>query len=398
MRVLLINSDLAKNRGDRAIAEGVIELVRRRHNGAEITGVSEQAERDRRWLGIDFLRSDVQSINLLDWIRLGREAKRSDVVYWGGGEYLKDYTNKATLWYWCLKILWLRTFNPNIYGVFQGIGPTGSAVSKRLIVFIVNRTRKFILRDDESYEKLRSWGVKPSKIDAAYDPAILPKPGPFSSDDLAVLDRLGITKSFLEDFIAFAPRNWFHYSTGGVLPYRYRKVFFKEGPDSRNERYRAALSMTIEAMAEFTPNILVVPMHMGEDVSFCEQITGELDRQINLKVLRDDVVSPRLLRALLAAARLMIGVRLHSSIIATSGCTPSLSFFYVDKGRVYFDQLGLEEYAFPIEDLLLDEAEEIVLDAIDRALREAPRLRMLLASRIDEQRQLVSDAFGRLLD
>ena len=54
MKVLLINSDLAKNRGDRAIAEGNIELIRRRWPEAKITGLSEQAARDRAWYGIDF--------------------------------------------------------------------------------------------------------------------------------------------------------------------------------------------------------------------------------------------------------------------------------------------------------------------------------------------------------
>lgn len=396
MKVLLINSDLAKNRGDRAIAEGVVELIRQRHKGAEITGLSEQAERDREWFGINFLKMDVQSVNPFDWIKLGHEAKRSMVVYWGGGEYLKDYTNKATLWYWCIKILWLRACNSNIYGVFQGIGPTSSATSRRLIVFIVNSTRKFILRDKESYEKLKSWGVKPSKIDAACDPAVLPKPGSFSSDEIAMLDRLGITRPFLDDFIAFAPRNWFHYRKGGFLPYRYRRLFYRENPDPSNERYKAALRTVVEVIAEFTPNILLVPMHMGEDVSFCVQIAGELDRQFGPKVLQDDVVSPRLLRKLLAAARLMVGVRLHSSIIATSGSTPSFSFYYVDKGRVYFDQLGLGEYALPIEDLLRDEVLPCVPGIIEKVLREESQLRMLLTTRIDEQRKLVSDAFGRL--
>ena len=398
MRILLINSDLAKNRGDRAIAEGVIDLIRRRHAGAKITGISERAERDREWFGIEFLKADVQSVNPLDWIRLGYEASRSEIVYWGGGEYLKDYTNKVTLWYWCIKVLWLRIFNRNVYGIFQGIGPTGSTISKRLIVFIVNRTRKFVLRDNESYEKLRSWGVSPSKIDTACDPAILPKPGSLSRSDIAVLDQLGISKQFLDDFIAFAPRNWFHYRTGGILPYRYRRLFSKGESSPRNEQYKAALRMTVEAIAECSSNILVLPMHMGEDVTFCDQIVGELDRRLDLKVLREDVISPRLLRTLLAAARLMVGIRLHSTIVATSGHTPSVSFYYVDKGRAYFDQLGLGQYAFPIENLLLDEASTFVPETIARVLHDAPQLSMLLATSIDEQRQMVSDAFGRLVE
>jgi len=48
----------------------------------------------------------------------------------------------------------------------------------------------------------------------------------------------------------------------------------------------------------------------------------------------------------------MIGFRLHSNIIATSNYTPSLNYYYVDKGRAYFDQIKQGHNCFPIEDLL----------------------------------------------
>ena len=38
MKVLLVNSDIAKNRGDRAITEGMIELIRNREEDVLITG------------------------------------------------------------------------------------------------------------------------------------------------------------------------------------------------------------------------------------------------------------------------------------------------------------------------------------------------------------------------
>src|SRR5690606_13497512 len=103
-KVLLINSDLAKNRGDRAIAEGNIELIRRRFPGAKITGISQFPRRDAKWYGIDFLDMNFQSLNPYQTLRLCLEARKHDVVLWGGGEILKDYTNKAALWYWVIKI------------------------------------------------------------------------------------------------------------------------------------------------------------------------------------------------------------------------------------------------------------------------------------------------------
>ena len=79
-KVLLINSDLAKNRGDRAIAEGNIELIRERFPDARILGISQYPERDEEWYGIKFLDMDFQSLNPLELVRLARVARRSDAV------------------------------------------------------------------------------------------------------------------------------------------------------------------------------------------------------------------------------------------------------------------------------------------------------------------------------
>ena len=124
MKILLINSDVAKNRGDRAIAEGLLELIRTHQPDAKITGLSEESERDEEWYSIQFLKSDVYTLNPFHWMHLLWKAFRSDKVFWGGGEYLKDYTNKASLWYWFVKTAFLKLVNRNIYGTFQGIGPT----------------------------------------------------------------------------------------------------------------------------------------------------------------------------------------------------------------------------------------------------------------------------------
>ena len=43
-----------------------------------------------------------------------------DLVLWGGGEILKDYTNKLSLFYWAIKLWAVSLANPNLVGAFQG--------------------------------------------------------------------------------------------------------------------------------------------------------------------------------------------------------------------------------------------------------------------------------------
>ncbi len=392
--VLIINSDLAKNRGDRAIAEGLIQLIRESYPDSHITGLSEQHERDSHWFGVDFLDTDVHTLNPLKWLALAVAAKRSDVVYWGGGELLKDYTNKAALWYWSLKIVWMRLFNARIYGAFQGIGPTKSNFSKRIIAFTVRRTKRFAVRDQESFDKLVSWGVPKAQLVSSSDPAILPVPEAITPGEFKELASQSIDEQYVNDFIAIAPRDWFHYKKGGIIPYKYKKRFTSERPNPQNELYKQKLVEMIQIAAKASSHVLLVPMHMSEDVPFCNSLKQQLPS--NVTILETDTISPALLRKLLAQAKAMVGFRLHSNIIATSGYTPSVNFYYVDKGRVYFEQIGQQKNAFAIERVLEDDFAKVYTERLNDLLANQAAYRAELERSITERRVAIRKAFTEL--
>jgi polysaccharide pyruvyl transferase WcaK-like protein len=396
VRVTILNSDLAKNRGDRAIAEGLIELIKTRYDSPVITGLSETPDRDSEWLGINFLHMDANSLNPIAWCRLAWNVFRADVVYWGGGEILKDYTNKLALWYWAAKISWLRLFNSQMYGAFQGIGPTLSPLSKKLIAYSVNRTRKFVVRDPESFQKLVDWGVDPSKLITSTDPAVLPLPGALTEGDKQQLEMAGVDASILDNFIAIAPRNWFHYRPGGFLPFRYRAKLSASVDQIDNSEYRMAVAELVRLAAGHATNVLLIPMHMSEDVDFCASILEHLDDQVSVRVLDKDSLSPELLRKLIAEAELMIGFRLHSNIIATAASIPSVNFYYVDKGRVFFDQIGQSEFALPIETMLQAERQAITSETLERAMSARAKIKVELTKGIGELRGQLRQSFQEL--
>lgn len=396
MKVLLVNSDVAKNRGDRAITEGMIELIRSREEDVLITGLSEESERDAKWFGINFLKMDALSINPIDWLVLANEARRSDLVYWGGGELLQDYTNTISLWYWCAKVLWLSWFNANIYGTFQGVGPTRTALSKRLIRFAVNRTSQFAVRDQESFDKLVRWGVSPQKLISSTDPAVYPTPGELDDNDFKLLHSLGLEPEFLDNFVAIAPRNWFHYQKSGFLPFRWRVRLTGTQVSEQNLRYKQAQTDLLRQAALKNENILLVPMHGMEDIGFCQEIWSGAAKPANVHILDDDKLPPSLLRTLLARARVMVGFRLHSTIIATAGYTPSINCYYVDKGRAYFDQIGQNENAFPIESLLVDGFVAEICDRIEILRDDESSYRRDLKQQISKLREQVERAFEEL--
>jgi len=403
-RILLINSDLAKNRGDRAIAEGNILLIKERFPDAIITGISELPERDKKWYGIDFLDMNFQSINPFDLLRLCRFAKSQDIILWGGGEILKDYTNKAALWYWVLKINIIRLANKNIYGMYQGIGPTKSSFSRKLIVHTVNQSRRFIVRDKESRDKLIDWGANAAKVVFASDPAVLPSPKSIDPDLLKKLRRdYEIDSKFLENFVCIGPRDWFHYKTSGVIPFKYKKKLGKllgrqatSKPNPTNKTYRKQLNQLITHVTEeLGMNVLLVPMHMEEsDVDLCNDLRRKSAQRERIRVLANDTLSPSELRDTMSAAKLMVGFRLHSNIIAVSSGVPSLNIYYVDKGRVFFDQIKQSRFALPIELTLNPEFSTTATSLIQELLTKQSAHRRAISTQTKRLRRDIRQAFA----
>jgi len=407
LKALLINSDLAKNRGDRAIAEGNIELIKQQFPGIHITGISQHPSRDKKWFGVDFLNMDFQSLSPVAFIRLCQVARKSDMVFWGGGEILKDYTNKAALWYWVMKVTLLSFANNNLYGAYQGIGPTKSAFSKKLIVFVVNRCKAFIVRDKESYEKLIDWGAPADKLRYASDPAVLPKPAQFTNTLRKKLKKqYDIDDAFLNDFICIGPRDWFHYKPGGIIPFKYKQRLyglFRKTINTSSKKhtlYMQQLSAMISELTKrYNTHVLLVPMHMDEsDSDLCRLLKDHSVNPNVVRILDKDELSPAELRTAISQAKAMVGFRLHSNIIGISAGVPSINIYYVDKGRVFFDQIKQQTFAKPIESVLSKDFVATFMELFDDLFTKRLAIKKDINKATQTLRKSVTVTFQKVFD
>src|SRR5690606_27634971 len=101
-------------------------------------------------------------------------------------------------------------------------------------------------------------------------------------------------------------------------------------------------------------NIVFFPMFNtaseGDDV-FSEEVRQHMRNYDRVRILAGDIVSPRDYLNLIARCRIFIASRLHSSILATSALVPALVFYYSDKGKLFFEQIGMQQFSQPIEEL-----------------------------------------------
>jgi len=376
MKILIINSDSPNNRGDRAILIGGIKLLRYQYPDADIWSLSENSQRDEEWFGIRFLPMGVYSINPLQWLRLCFFAKSCDLVVWGGGELLKDYTNKLGLIYWVIKICSIRFFGVKIYGFYQGIGPTYSTFSKKLIAYVINKTETFFTRDNESREKLMLWGVT-APVVASYDPAILCDAEPLDQNEKFQINKdFEITDHFLSNAIGIGVRNWFHYKKYSWIPFRFKKMFGigRSAIFPKSEQYKKQLALLCDTIIKkYDINIVFFPMHMSlceGDVQFSMQIRAYMKYKECARIVDKDTLSPKTFHSAIGTCKVFIGSRLHSFILATTAYVPAIILYYVDKGRIFAEQAGAQKYSLPIENVLDDKTVTHISNMITEVLKE----------------------------
>lgn len=334
---------------------GNLELIKRRWPQAEVWAVSEYPERDSKWYAINFFASSVYAVSPIKIIKLAYFARKFDVVFWGGGELLKDYTNILSVFYWYFKISLVRIFNSNIFGLYQGIGPTKSRVSKFFIARTVNKTKAFLVRDKKSKLKLLEWGVK-TPVVSSYDPAILISPQPAGTKLRRKIEAAyNLDSGFLDNFVGVGPRKWFHYQTGGLLPYFIKKRFAKPD-DSDYQTYVKNLVRLLDTVCqEYDVNVVLFPMHVSPqegDVELAKSLREAMAQPKRVLVIDRDNLTPAEYLSLIGLSKFFIGFRLHSTILSVISKVPTLNFYYVDKGRLFFEQIGLRKFSLAIESLL----------------------------------------------
>ena len=369
MKVTIFNGDGSYNRGDRAILAGLIELIRGALGNVRIYVHSCQPEIDAKWYGVNAL--DRGPAGLFDRWRALRE---SDIVIWGGGVLLQDNHCLLKIPYWVSRLFVARyLFGKRVIGFGQGVEPLMTKWGQFWARVALVPVDVFYSRERNSSELLARLSVPARKLRPLYDPALaLPTASPESGR--AILDAECPGWDKFGPVVGVAPRRWFNVRRR-ILPrkYTYRSARERELGGDRMERLEANLAMVLERVVrERDASIVFFPMYAipsEGDQHVAESIRKNMNRSVRERafLIKGDY-SPYDYAAAIGNVDAMVGVRLHSAVLATLMGVPSITLAYSQKSASYFQQIGQERFVFSIDELLDEQSVSRITSAIAELL------------------------------
>ena len=294
------------NLGDDAILQAFIEYTRTNYPNMRIWALTKKPKKDTRRFGVQCFRRKNPFSLILAFLR-------ADAFLCGGGSLLQNLTGKLSPYYYLfmLRLAKLCGSMPILFAA--GIGPLYGKNAQRATQKTLAQSAYISLRDEESLRFLRTQGIDSAKLHLGADAALLLAPPPISRTH-ALKKRIDVAKN-----------------------QRYVCVCLKSGKHTANSRRTIIAALRMLCREE---NLLPIFLPLDEsDVSVNAEAAHRLGGRLFLADEPSDVT------ALLRDAQLLISMRLHGMILATTVALPSVGIPTADDPKISsFARLAAQEY------------------------------------------------------
>ncbi|MBQ7400054.1 MAG: polysaccharide pyruvyl transferase CsaB [Clostridia bacterium] len=294
------------NSGDEALLFAILNTLRKKRPELDFTVLSKKPEETSEVY-------NVNSISRYNLFKIRKEMKRSKMLLFGGGSLLQDVTSSKSILYYLAIIRLAQKCSMKTMLYANGIGPITRKRNRALAARILNRVDFITLRDDKSDEELRSLGVTKPKIIITADPAF-------------TIDTEGRGSGRFFTNIAGVPqgtklcivsiRSWKHASP----------------------RFAPDLAKLCDYMVEnHGIHPLFVPMQYPEDTEISKAVMSLMKKPSY--IISRELSVPEMF-SVLSEAEILIGMRLHSLIYATTLAIPALPLCYDPKISAFMESLN----------------------------------------------------------
>jgi len=329
------------NLGDEAILKALLRELNK-FSRIEVIVFSPGPEQVSRTHGVKSLpsqgrRSFLQRI----W-----EIKTSDLFVLGGGGLLKDYgcdSSNLEGWLRLLRLAKKLKVKTALYAV--GVENIRYDDSRKFLRDALDGVDLITVRDSTSKDILKSIGVK-GEVKVVADPAVLLASGSARKiGDIPMSPRIMI-----------CVRHWFD------------KGFYIEKPEV-NENFIRSLSVAADFLVEhYKAKIDFVPFRTAsydDDRIVAKQVISYMRHKDRTRV---HSCTPEVdeFAEMARQSSLVIGMRLHSLILATAVGVPVIGLEYMPKVRAYMDSIDQGNYSLKLEALTSDKLIALIEDTFKR--------------------------------
>lgn len=289
------------NIGDEAVLSSIISALRKHIPNVEITVLSQSPEQTKAFYGVNAIsRWDIKTIICT--------IKKSDLLISGGGSLLQDVTSSKVIPYYLGIVKIAQFYKKPVVFYSQGIGPVAKGLGKVLIKSIVNKVNHVFVREEGSKKLLESLGVKKVPITVAIDPV------------LGIEPKEEVVNKIKE-----------------LLP-EGKKVGFYIRPWKDDENMIEHIARLAQYVENKGYHVYFIPMYYKEDLKISQEIASKVTGNVHVipqELTIDEVV------AYTTQFDFIVGMRLHSLIMAHAVNVPMIGLSYDPKVRGFLKEVGM---------------------------------------------------------
>lgn len=272
IRVLLSGYYGKGNGGDEALLATLLQMLPSHVTPVVLSGNPQQTQQ----------RYGVESYNRMAFLQVVQALRSCDAFVWGGGSLIQDVTSSISPFYYGGLMVMAQVMGLKTIAWGQGIGPLLRPQTRWLARRNFAGCDKISVRDRNSSALLSSWSIPHIR---AADPVwgLVSKPVP----ELADLPKPSIA------------------------------VTFRNHPQLTETRLANLIRALSDLQTATQAFILILPFQKSEDLGIAEKVQMQLGNHSQILCLED----PQFLKGAFENVDMVIGMRLHSLIMAASqGC------------------------------------------------------------------------------
>jgi polysaccharide pyruvyl transferase WcaK-like protein len=292
---------------------------------------------------LPFRALDYRPLRNLRLDRAARDAfRRADTVLWAVGLDMQDDSSLARMMYLWVAFRLYRALGLKIICLFQGAGPITTRAGRVLARGVLSQVDTFVARDPGTYALIEKLNPHPQRV-LAHDAIFLPG---FETD----VGRNGIPplQTDARPVIGVNIRQWFHFASS-ILPYQFSREKYRQRSEAQmRELIRSTTELIASLRTRQRARVLLISAYQTgvlpweDDLPWLERVKASFADDDEVKLVNMAMTMPEYYN-LMSRLDLMIGMRLHSSLVALRFNVPSINLSYTLKGGDILRHLGLPD-------------------------------------------------------